>query len=265
MPFNIKLDFTTFNSLLNSDQQAAVIRAAQDWEALLASNEFDDIPLGTKIRYVNPNTGNIETQPLTLQNGGPIDDVLIYVGDREIPPLTPGAFNIAKANLRGDNVPLDLNNPNIDNDYLSARMKGIKFQPSIGSISFNPNPAQIQFWTSSPSNTSPAANEYDLYTVAKHEIGHILGFYNNPDILVNSAFEQLQSGSSGNKIFNGKNAKSVSWRRILARSFSTWHYEHPCSSDNFTHWKYNNSFVCATISSWHRHSNTSWFFTISSR
>jgi hypothetical protein len=54
MSFNIKLDFTSFNSPLNSDQQNAVIRAAKDWEALLVNNEFDDIPLGTKISYVNP-------------------------------------------------------------------------------------------------------------------------------------------------------------------------------------------------------------------
>jgi RTX calcium-binding nonapeptide repeat (4 copies)/Calx-beta domain len=213
MPFNIKLDFTTFNSVLNSDQQNAVIRAAQDWEVLLANNEFDDIPLGTSIRYINPNTGQPETTTLTSQNGGPIDDVLIYVGGRQIPPLTPTSGpNIAKADLLGDNV---LNNPNIDNDYLSARMRGIKFQPSVGSLSFNPNPAQIQFWSltaSNPSNTSPAANEYDLYTVAKHEIGHILGFFIYDGVVLppNSAFEQLHSGSSGNRVFNGINAKSVS-------------------------------------------------------
>jgi Ca2+-binding RTX toxin-like protein len=94
--------------------------------------------------------------------------------------------------------------PNTDDgNYDFAREGGIKFQPTVGSIFFN--------FTNFQFNTPQG---YDLYTVAKHEIAHLLGIYNNtridprsPSGQIRNAYVQLTDRPT--KTFRGFNSKAV--------------------------------------------------------
>lgn len=80
MTFNIQLDYRYDSAgwfTQNANRQAALVAATAIWENLIL-DEFDNIPIGTKIRLRNPETGVFQEFNSDVE----IDDVLITVGSR---------------------------------------------------------------------------------------------------------------------------------------------------------------------------------------
>lgn len=194
----IELDFTTFPSALFNASRAgqknreAVQRAASTWAQYL-NEDFAEIPAGTIVTVANPaiyDGGSTKSKELTLDRT--VQDLLIFVGASSYSPNISYAGtligNIQKTLISGDNK------KGYDYDYFNAKLTGVKFQPSVSSIAFNANTPFEQF---------------DMYTIALHEIGHALGFAKDTvgavaGSLTTSSFRRLQSFGS----FNGVNAIS---------------------------------------------------------
>lgn len=87
-------------------------------------------------------------------------------------------------------------NGKVDYDYEFARTNGIKFLPSAGQLFFNSNVASAIYSPSQFFN-----EEYLLYLIALHEIGHVLGFYPSPT----TQFHTVNGKFSGANITNSDN------------------------------------------------------------
>ncbi len=226
MPFSIDIDFDYFYNLNPSPlfdpntpdgqkARATVVKAASDWAQYIAS-DFVEVPALTNVQVANPSDPAFPNlkEPISLST--PIQDVRIFIGTR---PFSSVGINIAQANTgdvpKPQNItPADIN----DYDFLNAARSGINRQPSVASITFiSTQPFQVDY-------TQPvASNQYDLYTVAVHEIFHTLAAERNGFLSTTKpalAFDvNLNTGST----FFGANATSVvpstSGRQVIGDHF----------------------------------------------
>ncbi|MEZ2250335.1 hypothetical protein [Microcoleus sp.] len=180
MAFNIQIDFDKFASnsqLFNSSTpdgkaaQETVRRAAAEW-AKYIKDDFDEIPGGTTFQIVNPTSTALFTD--TLASNDTIPDLRIYIGTR--------SYN--DAGIAGTSGGIIIQKPGdpavkYDYEYALARRHGINFEPSVAAISFNSD--RSFKWGA---NTVFGPQDYDLYTVALHEIGHALGFTTDNSLLL---------------------------------------------------------------------------------
>jgi hypothetical protein len=176
--FNIRFDYRyDTNGFFGDPQRRAVLEAvANNWESII-KDEFSDIPVGKPTPFVaNPQTDISDT----FVTDTPIDDLLVFVGSRAF-----GGSTLAQGGPSGF----------FTNE---SRYTGSNFEPWIGSIGFDANTK----WFFDPSlNTADdiPGDAYDFYSVALHELAHVLGFGTA------QAFDNLISGSN----FNGDRTKAV--------------------------------------------------------
>jgi Ca2+-binding RTX toxin-like protein len=217
MPLNIEFNFiqfgsgslflssaNTFDPIKTDGQLAreAVQAAADRWASYLTSEEFATVTAkasqgdqnSRQFQIVDPTNTSAPDVPVTLSSD--IDDILIYVGTEA---------NQAPANLAATFVG---SSPNILlPPSLSARIDGNQTtQPFIASMTFKDlTTTPYKWWidSSTPVDTStsinfpnpvtqaPTVNKFvDLYSVALHEIGHVLGYHKSP------AYDKKVSGSN---------------------------------------------------------------------
>jgi hypothetical protein len=186
-PFNIQFDYRFDTNGWFTTERRAVLEAAADvWEAIIL-NDFADVPIGTKTPFVeNPQTGTYVGIDNIFTTDVMIDDLLIFVGARDIPDLTL-ALGGSSGWFTGD-----------------IRREGNDHQPWIGSIAFD----SIVSWFFDPTpltDTDVPETQYDFLSTAIHEIGHVLGFSRDINAykrwIVNNTF----TGTNA-MFYNGGNA-----------------------------------------------------------
>ena len=180
MTFNIQLDyrFDSQGFFNNTNRRNTLEAAVSVWEGLLA-DEFTNVPTGTDLSVTNPETG----QTVGFESDFEIDDLVIFVGAREL------------------GTTLGVGGPSgiwIVGSELESRFQGNDFEPWTGSISFDESTNWFFDQTPDTDNDIPnTAN--DFFTVALHEIAHVLGFGTS------NAFNNLVSG----QFFIGGNATAI--------------------------------------------------------
>ncbi|MFB2971537.1 matrixin family metalloprotease [Aerosakkonema sp. BLCC-F183] len=180
--FNIQFDYSfDTNGFFNNPERRTLLEAAADvWESYI-QDEFKNVLTGTKFSLANPQNGGFEEVTLTSD----IDDLRIYVG------AAPTPFGDATDALAASSV----EGYDADGSIYNARLNGSKFQPFAGNLSFSS--ATNWFFDPTPNTSNDIPNgTTDFFSVALHEIGHILG------IGPSKIFQQLGAGAS----FKGPNA-----------------------------------------------------------
>jgi len=185
MAFQIKFDYRFDHTGFFSDpvRRAALDAVGAIWENVI-QDEFTDVPAGATFTVQDPSRrAALETVTLTEA----IVDVLIFVGGGDLSgPLAVGGYD--GVDLAGD----------IYEQRVSPDFRGTgavtNFEPWAGTISFDTG---ID-WSFDLTEPIPFGL-YDFFTVALHEIGHVLGFGTAP------AFDNLII----NHLFSGANARTV--------------------------------------------------------
>ena len=183
--FNIEFDYSfDTNGFFADPTRRTVLEAAANIWGKYIQDEFKNVPAGIEFRLQNPQTGVFEVATLNSE----VDDLRIYVG------ASPTAFGdisdaLASSSTAGDDA---------DGTIFSNRLNGSKFQPFVGTLSFNSTLNWFFDSTPDTSNDIPSGS-LDFFSVTLHEIGHILGIGGAP------IFQQLGNGG----VFNGVNAKNV--------------------------------------------------------
>ncbi|WP_181389521.1 calcium-binding protein [Pseudoprimorskyibacter insulae] len=184
MSFNITIDyrFDTSGFFDNPDARAALEAAADAWEALI-QDEFDDVPTGTVFTIANPSDRN-QTVSITLD--APIDDLLLFAGAYALNgPLGLGGYN-------GSSADGDIYKARLSSDFRGTGPV-TDFEPFVGTVSFD-TAATWNF-----DLAGPVSGKNDFYSVALHEIAHVLGIGSAP------IFDSIGAGA----LFNGPNALAV--------------------------------------------------------
>jgi len=175
--FKIEIDYRFDTSGWFTPLRRAVLEAAaQVWSTIIQS-EFPDVPTGTRTPNVrNPATGRIVR---TFVSDRPIDDVMIFVGARELVGTTlalsgPSGYFVGERRYEGD-----------------------AFQPWIGSMAFDIT-TDWYFDRTLDSTGDIPRNQQDFFSTALHEIAHVLGFGTS------RAFSRLKTSSG----FGGANTRA---------------------------------------------------------
>ncbi|MDF1728639.1 MAG: matrixin family metalloprotease, partial [Sulfitobacter sp.] len=176
MVFSIRFDyrFDTSGFFDAPGRRAVLEAAAQTWEGIIG-DDFAPIPVGATFEISNPSNSAITETIITTE---PIDDIVVFVGARSLPGATAAVAGPAGYSITGD-----IYRARIDSDW-----RGIgpvtDFEPWAGTIAFDPGAN----WHNDLSQ--PAQGNLDLYTIALHEIGHVLGIGTSAtfDALVTAGF-----------------------------------------------------------------------------
>jgi hypothetical protein len=182
--FDYRFDTTGF---FTETARAALKAAAGAWEAII-EDEFADIPAGIAFSFDSPTQGPDE---VTVTLDEPIDDLLIFVGAQTPPFGDTDGEPLARGGTKGFDAEGDIFSRRIDDDF---RGQGAvtNFEPFVGAMSVDP----AQDW--SFDLDAPVAGKHDFFSVALHEIGHVLGFGQA------QVHDDIASGG-----FDGPNALSV--------------------------------------------------------
>ncbi|MBF2078685.1 MAG: pre-peptidase C-terminal domain-containing protein, partial [Synechococcales cyanobacterium T60_A2020_003] len=177
--FNIQFDYR-FDSTnwFTAERRAVLNAAAKVWENIIL-DEFANVPAGKSIKFTNPTTGAAKSFNLETE----IDDLLVFVGTGQ----TGGGLAVGGP-FGSWTV----------GSSLDTRFNGSDFEPWTGDISFNPN--VNWFFDSTPDTAGDIPrNANDFFSVAVHELGHVLG------IGTSDALDRLISNAQ----FTGVNSKAL--------------------------------------------------------
>ncbi len=170
--------------------------AAKSWESKLEGVPLPAIPLGTGIntwslKFNRPDTAaDLGAQNTSLVNKPlPENTVIIYVGGR--PDVYGGFAGYAEYEytMFGTSAWVE---------QISSRNTGTRFCSFGGAIAFDSDAGW--YFDSDPSTTEAFPQLLDFYTLALHEIGHLMGF--NPG---SAAYNRLSLGGK----FNGERTVAV--------------------------------------------------------
>lgn len=158
------------------ERRIALETGAHHWSTII-QDTFADVPIGTTFTVRNPTTLAVETVNLER----PIDDIVIFVGARDLPSST-----LAVGGPDGSNAKGDVYAARISSDF-RGNGSVTDFEPWAGSITF----ASGVDWSFSLNDPTPSL--HDFLSVAIHEIGHVLG------LGTSSAFERwlIDGGFTG--------------------------------------------------------------------
>ncbi|NNE52948.1 MAG: matrixin family metalloprotease [Sulfitobacter sp.] len=192
MAFSIKFDYRFDSTGFFNDpaRRTTLEGAAAEWETLIG-DEFADVPAEASFEVSNPSQpGSTERVTLTER----LDDILIFVGARNIPGSTAAFAGPTGYSLFGD-----VYSARISNDFRGSGPVS-NFEPWAGQISFD----TTTNWHYGLD--APPSGKLDLFTLAIHEIGHVLG------IGTSSTFNALIA--PGNPpTFNGVNTMALNGGR----------------------------------------------------
>ena len=171
--FDYTYDTNGFFSGANTNRRAILQAAASAYTTNIADSLAGIVPGGANhwgLTFKNPQTGTTTTN---LDVTIPAGTVLIYIGARtgitlEAADAQLGSFSIN--DLQGDDAWIDT--IQYRGQAGATNSPATDFGPWGGSITFNPTNAW--YFDSDPA-TVEAFSGVDLYSVAVHEIGHILG------------------------------------------------------------------------------------------
>jgi hypothetical protein len=195
----IELDYSYDGSgFFNDPQRKATLEAAAAaWEQVLQGVTLPEIPLGTGINtwtlsFNRPDqaaTFEQEKNTAVVNKPVPANTIVIYVGAR--PDVYGGFLGYAEFEYSafGTSAWLELFTQRNNND---------QFYSFGGAVSFDSD-ADWHF-DPVPSSKEDFAGQMDFYTIALHEIGHLLGF--TPDVAV---YRRKTMGSN----FFGANATAL--------------------------------------------------------
>lgn len=171
---NIQFDFSYDSLGFFSDplRKSTLEAAARSWEEKLAGAQTPAIPLGTggntwTLSFNRPDhpaslggaNTSIVNKPL------PANTIVIYVGAR--PDVYGGYLGYAEFNyhVSGSSAWVKL---------IQDRNTGTRFASFGGAIAFDSDASW--YFDSDPGSKENFPNQTDFYTLAMHEIGHLLGF-----------------------------------------------------------------------------------------
>lgn len=182
--FTITIDYRFDSSgfFHTPDRRIAFEAAAAAWEAVI-QDDFEDVAEGTSFKVRNPSTLTDVTVLLTEA----VDDVILFVGARDLPGPT-----LAVAGPDGQNTAGDVHAARISTDFRKAGAV-TDFEPWAGGITFDSS----ALWNFDLHG--PTLGQNDFLSVAVHEIGHVLG------IGTSGAFDSWVVGDT----FTGPNARSL--------------------------------------------------------
>lgn len=220
----IKIDYDPSNTLglsspffnsgtTQANQAKAALDAAAGYYSNILTDTLDKIMAPTytsqnvniawswKARFSNPNGAGTKTLTNLVI---PADEFRIFAGaqtfsDTTLARSAPGSvLEWGRTTLSGAPASADLTPiANLENTFAKAldnRGEPTGFATWGGSISFD-NDTNWHY----QHTTAPTAGKTDLYTVALHEIGHVLGFGGAPEfdsLVLLSAFEGAAASSS---------------------------------------------------------------------
>jgi hypothetical protein len=159
--------------------------AAKSWESKLEGVPLPAIPLGTgvntwSLKFNRPDTAaDLGAQNTSLVNKPlPENTVIIYVGGR--PDVYGGFAGYAEYGYTMFGTLAWV-------EQISSRNTGTRFCSFGGAIAFDSDAGW--YFDSDPSTTEAFPQLLDFYTIAMHEIGHLMGFNNG-----SAAFNRLRLG-----------------------------------------------------------------------
>lgn len=166
--FHIALDYRFDEAgFFDAPERRATLEAAAAAWGRIFANDYPAIPAGTQVRTRNPETPYEGGMGFAVD--AEIDDLLIFVGcSRQDGDGGQTAVSNHTAAIEAVADP-------VFREELRARYRGSVFQPWTGWISFDCD----ESWYFDPDLSTDAdipGTDSDFYTVAMHEMGHVLGF-----------------------------------------------------------------------------------------
>lgn len=168
--FDYSYDSSGFFSGANASRQTLLNQAASEFTSRIQDHLTAITPSGSNsfgVSFFNPSS----TSVVTLNNYSVADNaVIVYVGAQDLGSSTlgqggPGGYSFSGSSAFANSIARGqagaLNNPATD------------FGPWGGSISFN---SGLSNWYFGSANPTSGNGLYDFYSVAVHELGHLLGF-----------------------------------------------------------------------------------------
>ena len=166
--FRIEFDyrFDDAGYFAAAERRATLEAAAASWGRIF-SDDFPAIPAGTEVRTRHPEAPGESGFGFVIDRE--IDDLLVFVGCSEMDGVggTMAISNSAAA--------INAVTDPVLRDELRERYQGDRFQPWTAWISFDCED-DFYFDQSMSSDDDIPSADADFYSVALHELGHVLGF-----------------------------------------------------------------------------------------